>query len=115
MNLVATWTHEENPGTEAPTSIVWENGDRATLDDYRRHELDTHFWVSNDSDEMECHMVPDIVAEVTFDQNVQDWVVRGKDVVPAALELKNPNAFDSDIVAMLFTFPTYYRHRIIRP
>lgn len=114
MKLVATWRQGQGPDTEGPTSVVWENGDRATFDDYRRHELDTHFWVENDRCEMERHMFPDIVADVAFDARVRDWVVTGQDVVPGALDLKDPNAPDSEIFAALFTFPTYYRPRINR-
>ena len=57
---------------------------------------------------------PEIVAEVAFDTNVQDWVMRGQGVVTVALHLKNPNATDGEILAETFTFATVYRHRIIR-
>ncbi|HSY35611.1 MAG TPA: hypothetical protein VK814_07675 [Acidobacteriaceae bacterium] len=59
-------------------------------------------------------MFPDIVADVTFDPLVGDWVVRGQGVVPGALDVKDPNVPDSEIIAALFTFPTYYRPRINR-
>jgi hypothetical protein len=98
-----------------PTSLKWDDGTPATLDDYKRHQLDTHSFHPNEDGGMECHMFGGIVADVTFDANVQDWVMGGRDVDPAALGLHNPDATDEEILAELFTFPTVYRHRIIRP
>jgi hypothetical protein len=69
----------------------------------------------SDEGEVQRHMYPDIVAEITYEPNVQDWVMRGQDVNTAALELHDPNATDVQILAEVFTFPTVYRHRIIRP
>jgi hypothetical protein len=115
MKIVATWEQGRGPDADGPTSVVWENGDRATLEDYRRHELDTHFWVENDRCGMEKHMFPEIVADVAFDSIVRDWVVTGQGVDPAALDVKDPNVPDSEVIAALFTFLTYYRSRICRP
>jgi hypothetical protein len=115
MKLIARWNRGRESGTEAPSSVVWEDGSPATLADYRTHEVDTRILYSNEDGETECHMWPEIVADVSFDQNVQDWVMRGKDVIPAALDVKNPNALDCDIYAALITFPTVvYKVRIIR-
>lgn len=114
MKLIARWKPELEPAYNEPSSVVWEDGTPATLNDYRTHELDTHSLHSSEDGGMECHMFPEIVAEVAFDTNVQDWVMRGQDVVTAALCLKNPNATDGEILAETFTFPTVYRHRIIR-
>jgi hypothetical protein len=59
-------------------------------------------------------MFSDIVADVYFENDVQDWVMRGQGVIPAALEVKNPNPPDCEIYAALFSFPTVYKARIIR-
>jgi hypothetical protein len=114
MKLIGKWSCGQEPGTEEPSSVIWEDGSPATMADFRTHELDTRILYSNGG-ETECHMFPDIVADVSFEQNVQDWVMRGQGVVPAALDVKNPNALDCDIYAALITFPTVvYKVRIIR-
>jgi hypothetical protein len=82
--------------------------------DFRTHELDTRIPYSNDDGETTCHMFPDIVVDVSFEQNVQDWVMRGPGVMPAALDVKNPNAHDCDIYAALITFSPVYKARLIR-
>jgi hypothetical protein len=114
MRLIATWTQHQDAG-EMPTSVKWEDGTPATLDDYERHQLDTRSFHPIDDGGRECHMWPDIVADVTFDATVQDWVMRGQDVNPAALDVKNPKAPDCEIYAALITFPpVVYKVRIIR-
>jgi hypothetical protein len=115
MKLIAKWKPELDPAYDEPSSVVWEDGTPATLNDYRTHELDTHCLHTSDEGEVQRHMYPDIVAEITYEPNVQDWVMRGQDVNTAALELHDPNATDVQILAEVFTFPTVYRHRIIRP
>ena len=114
MKLIARWKREEEPGYDEPSTLVWEDGSPATIADYRAHELDTHSLHSSD-DGIERQMSPDIIAQVSFDPIVRDWVVRGEDVNPAALELHDTNATDGQILAEMFTFPTVYRHRVIRP
>jgi hypothetical protein len=114
MKLIAKWNRGQETSIEAPVSVVWEDGSSATLTEYRAHELDTRILHSNDDGEMECHVFCDLVADVSFEQNVQDWVMRGQGVIPAALDVKNPNAPDCDIYAALITFPNVYKARIIR-
>jgi hypothetical protein len=115
MKLIAKWNRGQEAGIEEPSSVVWEDGSPATMADYRTHDLDTRILHSNDDGEAECHMFCDIVADVSFEQNVQDWVMRGQGVISAALNVKNPKAPDADIYAALITFPTIvYKARIIR-
>jgi len=114
MKLIAKWKREEEPAYDMPSAVVWEDGSPATMADYRAHTLDTHSLHPSDAGGMECHIYPEIVADVAFDPNVRDWVMRGLDVNPAALGLHDPAATDREILAEIFTFPTIYRHRIIR-
>lgn len=114
MRLIATWTSDQNPATEMPRSLKWDNGTPATMDDYRAHSLDTHSLHASGDGGMECHMFPDLVAEVVYDWFANDWVVKGRGVVTAALELHNPNATNEQITAELFTFPIVYRAKIVR-
>jgi hypothetical protein len=114
MKLIAKWSLGQEPGIEKPSLVVWEDGSPATLADFRTHELDTRILYSNDDGETDCHMFPDIVAYVSFEENVQDWVVRGQGVIPAALDVKNPQALDGDIYGALISLPTLYKARIIR-
>jgi hypothetical protein len=83
MRLIATWKKDQDAGTELPSSLKWDNGTHASLDDYEKHQLDTHRLHVGDDGGMERHMFPEIVANVTFDADVQDWVMSGRDVNPA--------------------------------
>jgi hypothetical protein len=115
MELIASWTMNQDASMEEPCSVKWGDGTVATLDDFRAHQLDTHTFRFDGSNHLERHMFPGIVADVTFDANVHDWVMSGQDVNPAALGLNDPAATDEAILAEIFTFPTVYRHRITRP
>ncbi len=115
MKLIAKWKPELEPAYDEPSSVVWADGTPATLNDYRAHELDTYSFHACDDGGMERQMFPEIVADVIFDTNVRDWVIRGRDVNPAALGLHDPAATDQEILTEIFTFPTIYKHTIIRP
>jgi len=114
VRLIACWTPNQDPGMEIPTSLKWGDDSPATLEDFIRHQLDTHTFVTGRFGEREQHIFPDVVAEVIFDRLADDWVVRGPGVVTAALELHNPEATDDEIAAELFTFSTVYRAQIVR-
>jgi hypothetical protein len=115
MKLIASWTKDQDVSMEEPYLIKWGDGKAATLDDYRKHQLDTHTFRADESNNLERHIFPDIVAEVTFDRDAKDWVVRGRGVATVGLELNNPNAKDDEIIAELYTFPMVYRANIVRP
>jgi hypothetical protein len=114
QRLKATWEGACEPCVDGPSSVSWEDGRPATLEDFHTHELDTHFWSEDDDGHMCKFMYPDIIADVVFDRHVMDWVVQGSGVVTTALDLKDPNTPDGDIVAALFTLETVYKSRIIR-
>jgi hypothetical protein len=114
MKLIAKWNQGQEPGIEEPSSVVWEDGSPATIADYRKHELDTRISYSHDDGEIQCHMFPHVIADVRFEQDVWDWVVRGQGVIPVALDIKNPKALDGDIYAALISISTVYKARIIR-
>jgi hypothetical protein len=99
---------------DQPSSVKWGDGTVATLDDFSAHQLDTHTFRFDGSNSLERHMFPEIVAEVTFDRAVKDWVVRGPGVTTVGLELNDPNARDEEIMAELYTFPIVYRANIVR-
>jgi hypothetical protein len=111
--LKATWEEASEPGGE-PSTVTWEDGRATTLEDFHGHELDTHFWAQDDDGRLTKYMFPEIQAEVVFDQDVSDWIVRGQGVVTTALDLADPNALDESVVAALFNLEMVYRSRIIR-
>jgi hypothetical protein len=113
MKLIAVFAEESCEEID-PKSVRWEDGTAATLDDYHKHLVDTHIFWQNDAGELEVHMCPEIPAEVAFESNVGDWVVRGPGVTTAALELRNPDATDSEINIALAGPPLVYRARINR-
>jgi hypothetical protein len=114
MRLTARWQRDQDTTTEEPCSIRWGDGTAATLNDYRKHQLDTHTLRFDEPDHVALDMFPDIVAEVTFDRNVMDWVVRGPGIVAVGLERNNPDATDEQIIAKLYTFPFVFRANIVR-
>jgi len=114
MRLTARWQKDQDTTREEPCSIKWSDGTSATLNDYRSHQLDTHSLRFDEPDHVALDIYPDIVAEVTFDRDARDWVVRGTGVATVGLELHDPNAKDEQIIAELYTFPIVYRANIIR-
>jgi hypothetical protein len=114
MALIAKWATNQDLSIEAPHSVRWEDGTRATHEDYLRHMLDTHTLVSECEDGMEVRMFPAIVADVRYDHFAQTWAVGGDGVVPSALDLADPDAPDDQIMAALYTLPMVYRSNICR-
>src|SRR6266481_581006 len=103
MKLIASWTMNQDASMDEPSSVKWGDGTAATLDDFRAHQLDTHTFRFDGSNHLERHMFPEIVAEVTFDRDAKDWVVRGPGVTTVGLELNDPNAKDDEIMAALYS------------
>lgn len=103
QRLKATWESAWEPGVDEPSSVSWEDGRAATLEEFHAHEVDTHFWAEDDNGKMSKFMFPEIVGDVVFDRNVKDWVVQGPGVVTTALALEDPNAQDDEIIAALHT------------
>ena len=114
MKLTARWQKDQDTTMEEPCWIRWGDGTAATLDDYRKHQLDTRTLRFDDPDYIQLDMYPDIVARVTFDRGVQDWVVTGPGIATVGLELHDPNAKDEQIIAELHTFPLVFRAHIVR-
>jgi hypothetical protein len=114
MRLIASWTPDQDPSTEMPTAVKWEDGTPATLDDFAKHQLDTYTLRTGRDGGMERHIFPSISVEVVYDWFAKDWVMKGSGVITAALELHNPDATDVQITAELFTFPVVYRANIVR-
>jgi hypothetical protein len=114
MKLIATWLRDQDISEEDPHSIRWEDGSVATLADYVRHSTDTHMWLGDCNDAQEMHMLPEVVAEVTYDRLAGHWCIGGPGVCPNTLDLSDPNAKDEEIIAELYTFPIVYRARICR-
>ena len=72
MRLIASWTSDQEPGTEMPTTLKWEDGTPATLDDFAQHQLDTRTLVAGRDGGMEQHFFPDVFAEIVFDEFAKD-------------------------------------------
>jgi hypothetical protein len=114
MRLIAGWKKDQDTTRDEPCWITWGDGTAATVDDYRKHQLDTRTLRFDDPDYIVLDMYPDLVADVTFDRDARDWVVRGPGVTTVGLELHDPNAKDEQIIAELHSFPLVYRANIIR-
>lgn len=114
MILIASWTKDQDLSVEEPTSVRWEDGSPATLDDYRQHMMDTHKFICESVGRVELHMFPSIVAEVSFDVFAKAWRVSGRGVIPATLDITDPQAKDDEIIAELYTLPIVYRATIKR-
>ncbi len=114
MILIASWNRHQDMSMELPSSVKWEDGSPATLEDYREHELDTHTFVDEFPDHVEKHMFPNVVAEVVYDSAAGSWVISGRGVRPQSLDLPDPQAKDEEIYSELYTFPIVYKAIIKR-
>jgi hypothetical protein len=114
MELIAKWAKHQDSSMEEPYSVRWANGTPATVEDFKRHQVDTHCLRFDELGQVEQHFFPEIIAEATFDRDAKDWVVKGQGFATFGLELNDPEAKDEQIVAELYTFPTVYRTNIVR-
>jgi hypothetical protein len=112
--LIATWKRGDDPSQTPPILLVWNDGALGTLAEFRRHQADTHLFRQNGSGEIEQHICPDIVATVEFDEDLNDWVIRGPGVETAVLDLHDPDASDDDVVSLVCTRNIVYNAKIIR-
>ena len=114
MDLIATWTRDQDMSVELPNAVRWADGTPATHNDYLEHVLDTHTFVGDCVNGMERRIFPGIVADVRYDSYAQTWTVSGVDVTRSALDLIDADAPDDQIVAALYALPIVYRPNIIR-
>lgn len=114
MKLIARWYGKNLDTTNPPDEILWENGQRATFDDFRRHLDDTSRIIDSAPHHSERHFYPDVVADVRYDRFGGHWAISGEGVEPTGLFLSDPDAPDEQIIAELFTLPVIYRARIHR-
>lgn len=114
MKLIATWLPDQDTCDDDPHSVRWEDGSVATVADYIEHSVGTNMWFDNSDGSQELHMLPEVVADVTYDRLAGHWSLSGPGVCPNTLNLSDPHAKDDEIIAELFTFPIVYRARIRR-
>ncbi len=115
MNLIAYWHLDNNPGNHEPYAVYFEDGTAASIDDYRKHIDDTHEASFDYLGRIVHRIYPGIVGGVRWCCHARDWKVMGSQIAPFYLDLPDPDASDSRIIAELYTFPTVYRCEIIRP
>jgi len=114
MDLIAVWGKNKDEYYDGPDFVRWANGNAATLENYRNHIGDTHFWVEKGIHGREMHMCPDVIAIVTYDPYGGVWVAKGHGVETTGIGITDPLAPDDQIVAALNTGRMTYRVRIIR-
>jgi hypothetical protein len=114
MILIASWAREQDQSVEDPQHVRWHDGGPATLNDYHQHKLDTHKIINDGNGTVELHMFTNIVADVSYDASIKAWTVTGRGVIPATLDITDPQAKDAEIQAELYTFPIVYRAVIKR-
>lgn len=115
MNLLAYWYQKDNPGIDEPYAVYFEDGTDASIDEYRKHADDTHEDLLDYPGRLVRRIYPDIVGGVRWCYHGRDWKVSGSQIVSFYLDLHDPDASDSQLIAELHTFPTVYRCVIIRP
>jgi len=109
MDLIAVWEKGTDEYYDAPSIVRWADGRTATEKDYLDHIADTHFWVDRGVLGREKHMLPDVVAQVTFDPFGGVWAAKGEGVEPRGLNLSDPGATDDQIYFALNTGNWTYR------
>ena len=115
MNLLAYWHLNDNPGNHEPYAVYFDDGTPASIEEYRKHIDDTHEASLDRPGRIVHRIYPGVVGGVRWCCHARDWKVTGSQIVPFYLELHDPDASDSRIIAELYTFPTVYRCEIIRP
>jgi hypothetical protein len=111
--LIARWTPEQDPATDAPNRVLWGNGRLATQRDYLKHCLDTHELVITPNG-LEKRMYPGIVGDVRYDTSAQQWFVIPPGRESISLDLFEAEASDADITAALYQLPMVYQGVIQR-
>jgi hypothetical protein len=114
MELIALWDRSQDISTEQPRSVRWADGRRATLDTYIEHFLDTRVLREDDTERVELHMFPDIVADVVYDEFVNSWVVKDSGFGGWSLDIADRAAKDHELIAALSAFPVVYRATVRR-
>jgi hypothetical protein len=92
MRMTARWDRHQDISTEAPRSIIWEDGTSASLDDFRSHSSHTSRFAIGLQGKKEVHIYPDVVAEVYFDRYAKSWAIRGEGVTACALDVCDRHA-----------------------
>lgn len=113
LSLIARWRENQDFGIESPAEVCWGDGSAATLEDFLKHEFDTHTYLDK-GEWIEQHFFPNIVAEVYFDYTIRHWTLRGRGVIPRRMQLTDPNAKDEEILMELSTYKIVYRAKIFR-
>jgi hypothetical protein len=111
--LTARWTKNQDPTVDPPTKVTWNDGSAGTVDDFRKHLVDTHF-LEFENGTIKMTMFPHISADVRYDSFAKTWVVYGPFSDPIALELPDRATTDDQIEAQLSVLPIVYRARIHR-
>ena len=111
--LTARWSKNQDPAVDPPTKVTWNDGSSGTVDDFRRHLVDTHT-VAFRNGAIEVTMFPDVCADVRYDSFAKTWMVYGPFTGPMSLELPDPETEDGQIGAQLSVLPIVYRARIHR-
>jgi hypothetical protein len=114
LALIATWTTSEDPTTDLPSVVRYEDGTPTTEDEYLEHLNDTHRWDFGPEGVQRISW-PSIVATVRYDPIASVWAVSGHGVTPSALDITDPEVPDDEIIAELYTFPMVYRAKVHRP
>lgn len=111
--LTARWSKNQDPAVDPPTRVTWNDGSVGTVEDFRRHSVDTHTVVFKNGT-IEVTMFPDVYADVRYDSFAKTWIVYGPFTGPMSLELPDPETEDELIEAQLSILPVVYRARIHR-
>lgn len=111
--LTALWSKSQDPAVDPPTKVTWNDGSAGTVDDFRKHLVDTHT-VEFKNGATKMTMFPHVCADVRYDSFATTWVVYGPFTDPTSLELPNPMTTDDEIEAQLSVLPVVYRARIHR-
>jgi hypothetical protein len=112
--LIAQWSAKQQHG-EPPAAVAWSDGTPATIDDFKKHKNDTHMFVHGPNGTSEQRMLPNVIADVAFDEALGVWVVAGNGVTPVATFLADREAPRYRIVAELRYLPIHYRCKIHWP
>ena len=97
MRLFAKWLPDQDSNEEAPAVIVWEDGTKATIQDYAKHYASHQTLVVNRKKGDVLILYTDEMSDVSFNHSLSKWVYTTPNKIEIILNLSDPEADDAAI------------------
>ena len=113
--LIASWTKDQDPLVDSPSSLTQADGTPISIDDYESHLSDTFSWDLEAVDGPRRIIQPSLVATARYDLIAGAWIIGGRGIPRSVLDIDDPHATDAEIAEELCDWPKVFRLNIKRP